>query len=410
MDDGISRFTTQVTNLERGASNAPERALPCPEEPAKPNATDFPQFVITGLAGEYANVHSAKMEAPNHFFFMAFLTCLGNIIANRVTLNSELQPQPRLYTLVLGESADDRKSTAINKTIGFFKDFLGQEFPVSWGVGSAEGLQKQMKETNPERLLLCLDEFKQFVAKCKIDSSVLLPCVNTLFESNRYESRTKKGDGIQLNNAFLSLLAASTVETYERTWDPAFTDIGFNNRLFLVPGQGQKRFSLPLKVSTQDKERLKKHLREVLDLANRTPELTLEAEALSLYDAWYMGLERSIHAKRLDTYALRLMILLAINDMKSCVTEDIVRQAIMLCDWQLNVRRIHDPIDADNAIARVEEKVRRILKEGAQREREIKRRLHVQRIGLWAYQAAMKNLREAEEITWDKGEKTWRPT
>ena len=157
-----------------------------------------------------------------------------------LTLRSEIKPQPRLFTLILGESADDRKSTAIHKTCEFFHSTLTEGFNPSYGVGSAEGLQEILK--GQENVLLCLDEFKQFASKCRIDGSVLLPCVNTLFESNRYESRTKK-HRIELTNAYLCLLAASTVQTYEGMWSAQFTDIGFNNRLFTVIGKGERRFA-----------------------------------------------------------------------------------------------------------------------------------------------------------------------
>ena len=43
------------------------------------------------------------------------------------------------------------------------------------------------------------------------------------------------------------------------------------------------------------------------------PELEITPEALALYESWYMNLEQSIHTKRLDTYAMRFMILLAVN-------------------------------------------------------------------------------------------------
>ena len=68
----------------------------------------------------------------------------------------------------------------------------------------------------------------------------------------------------------------------------------------------------------------------------------------SIHD-WYMGLERSVHAKRLDTYALRLMSLMAVNGNLVEVDEQTVKKAMSLCDWQLQVRSLHDPIDADNA-------------------------------------------------------------
>jgi hypothetical protein len=57
----------------------------------------------------------------------------------------------------MGESADDRKSTALKKVIDFFK-YAVEEFSVCWGVGSAEGLQKKLDEHGCT--LFCFDEFK----------------------------------------------------------------------------------------------------------------------------------------------------------------------------------------------------------------------------------------------------------
>jgi hypothetical protein len=41
---------------------------------------------------------------------------------------------------------------------------------------------------------------------------------------------------------------------------------------------------------------------------------------------------------------------------------------IKLCDWQLAVRKLHDLIDADNKIAKMEEKIRRVLSNGPKKE------------------------------------------
>ena len=70
---------------------------------------------------------------------------IGSFLADRVTLASEIAPQPRLFVLLLGESADDRKSTGLNKTVGFFRSAL-EDFHVCLGVGSAEGLQLRLEE------------------------------------------------------------------------------------------------------------------------------------------------------------------------------------------------------------------------------------------------------------------------
>lgn len=374
------------------------------------NALEFPFEIMNGVAGEFARVYSSVLEVPEHFFFMSFLTCLGIILSDRIKLNTELETQSRFFLLLLGESADDRKSTAINKTIKFFMDLMTEaEFPVCWGVGSAEGLQKRLggeNSSDPKKLLLCFDEFKSFVSKCKIEASVLLPCINTLFESNRYESQTKKTD-IRLENAHLSILAASTIQTYERTWDSSFTDIGFNNRLFLVPGSGQKKFSFPEKIAESEKTRVKNLLVSTLKKFSEHPGLDITPEGRALYNDWYMGLERSIHSKRLDTYAIRFMTVLTVNEQKNMIDEDIVLKVTQLMDWQLKVRRLYDPIDADNVIAKLEEKIRRTLELGPKKDRQLKQAVHAHRVGLGLFDMAKRNLEKAKEIIFNHRLKQW---
>jgi len=386
----------------------PENAINGQQAENNAGPLAFPDHIIKGAAGNFADVLSDCMEPPRHFFFMAYLTCLGAVLAGRVTLKTELQPQPRLYTVVLGESADDRKSTAINKTVDFFISAL-TFFQSCFGVGSAEGLQKRFqKDSNgaTSNLLLVFDELKAFVGKSKVDGSVLLPCICTLFETNRYESHTKNNE-IILTNAALSILAASTIETYERCWDSAFQDIGMTNRLFIVPGQGRRKHAIPCRVPYHEWDTMRDELGKVLSLANRCPELDFSPTAQSLYEAWYFNLEQSVHTKRLDTYALRFMILLTVNAGKTEVDEAVIQNVIDLMNWQLEARRLHDPIDADSAIAKIEEKIRRTLKPGKKTERELKRAIHANRCGTWVYSNALKNLSGANEIFFDKKDNKW---
>ena len=382
------------------------------EPEIKSDSLPFPDGVMTGLAGDFAKIYSGYLEVPEPFLYLSFSTCLGNILSSRLTLNSELSPQPRLYVLLLGESADVHKSTGIFKTVEFFHEAI-TDFKTSWGVGSAEGLQKKLEELDEKKqlqknqLLLCFDEFKQFISKCKIEASVLLPCVNTLFESNRYEARTKTVN-ICLEKVHLSILAASTLQTYQHTWDSSFTDIGFNNRLFIVPGGANRRFSIPSKVPDDEKDYLKKYLATVLEAIGNGLILDITDEARELYHQWYMNGERSIHAKRLETYALRFMSLLTVNESKKEIDRDIVEKVIKLMDWQLEVRKLYDPIDADSTIAKLEEKIRRVLRLEPKSERDLKTSVNAHRAGLWVFDRARKNLEQSKEIYWDKELKKWR--
>ena len=363
---------------------------------------DFPD-VMAGAAGEFADIYNGCVEVPRQFFFMSYLTCLGSIVSDQITLASFINHQPRLYTLLLGKSGDDRKSTAISKTVEFFQSARA-DLKVCRGVGSAEGLQKTLERG--KKLVLFLDEFKQFIGKCKIDSSVLLPCVNTLFESNCYESQTSQKE-IILKDVYLSLLAASTIATYENTWSKHFTDIGFNNRLWLVTGSAEQKFAIPPRPPEGAEEKLQANLQAVIRFAGDHRELDLTPDARRLYVRWYENRGRGTHSTRLDTYATRLMPLLAVNSLKSVVDEQVVRSVIAMCDHQLAVRKMYDPIDADNQLAALEEKTRRVLERGPLGESELKRAIHYSRVGLGPYTQALRNLRESGEIRFDKASRKW---
>ena len=68
---------------------------------------------------------------------------------------------------------------------------------------------------------------------------------------------------------------------------------------------------------------------------------------------------------------------------------------------------MYDPIDADNAIAKMEEKIRRNLSNIPLKEWKLKDNVHVERTGLYIFECAKENLRKAGEIIWNKTEKQW---
>ncbi len=371
--------------------------------------SSFPHSIIKGVAKDFNHVHSI-LEVPPEFMYMAFMVCLGSLLGDRITIKTELRPQPRLYVLLLGESADDRKSTAIKKTTDFFRFALenisGWSFNNCWGTGSAEGLARILKskslDQEKKQLLVCYDEFNVFIAKAKIKSSALLPCVNSLFESNRYENQIKK-TGIKIENGYLSLIAASTLQTYEATWDKSFTDIGFSNRLFIVPGTGERKDFLPPPIPLDDIRRLTAGVLSILDFVGNFREITIAESALEVLQEWYLNRPSSVHSKRLDGYALRVLILMAANKKQTSIDDQMAFDVIALMDWQLKMRKLHDPINADNACANMEEKIRRVL--GTKKslsERDLKNMTNARRTGLFIYNNAISNLRKAGEICSEK--------
>jgi hypothetical protein len=376
-----------------------------PQQPAG-KSVEFPNSAYVGIAGEFAQLYSQYVESPPQFLYMTFLTYLGAVVADKVTIASELRPSPRLYTVLLGESANARKSAALDFVDRFFREVLTVN--VHYGLGSAEGLAQELEsdDGSPRSLLLHCDELKLLVDKASQDGSVALPMLTTLFERTMFDNTTKTKK-IRVRNGYLSLVAACTTETYQRMWHPSFRDIGFINRLFLVHADAQRRFFSPKPVPESERRRLQDELLELVGAITATVEarkkpieLVFDAEAESILQEWYLSLPDSVHTRRLETYGLRLCILFELAQGETRrVTKETALAVRDLLNYELAVRRLYDPIDADNAIARLEESIRRVLSTyGPLTERDLKRRVAYQRAGVWVFNQALDNLLRSREV------------
>lgn len=330
-----------------------------------------PEAGLIGLGRDFADLYGAYLESPRAFFYFAFLTYFGALVANLITLESALHIQARLYTILLGESASTRKSTVLDMVNEFFKSLgldSGQFWELStlFGVGSAEGLAAALKDAKDGSLLLGLDEFKTFADKARIQNSVLLPMVSTLFERRDYDSRTKESN-IHIRGVSLSLLAACTLDTYAAMFGRQFHDIGFLNRLWLVVDRPTRRVALPSPLPESALTPLRNRVEERLGALVRAWQANKQRPvpyafvggAKARWEQWYSEQSDSIFAKRLDTYGFRLMLLLAAMTDRTAIDAEIVERVIALLDYQFVARRETHPIDAYNTMAIIERKLRR---------------------------------------------------
>jgi hypothetical protein len=302
----------------------------------------------------------------------------------------------------------------MNITTGFFRDLFGEGFSFMHQANSGEGLsvfleKQRSRDSEAVRTILVYDEFLSFVSKAVQKGNTVLGAVTSLFEKNACQTATREKQVI-IENVHLSLIAACTTDTWERCWVNDFTAIGLNNRLFLAPGSMEKLVSLPPTLETDTWKRLRDDLRDIIAQAEMVGTYALTDQAYRLYDDWYRNRldHKSLHAVRLDTYALRFMLLLAISDAKTEVDEEITGRVIRLVEWEHLVRQQLDPIDADSEAAKTEVKIRRALATGPKGLRELQRRTNAQRTGLWVWKAALQNLVGNEEVAYDPGPKLYR--
>jgi hypothetical protein len=353
---------------------------------------------MEGSLGELARELSKGTEVPEEFIFATALTCFGAIASGHLTLKVGMDSDTRLFTVLLGKSASAKKSSAMARTIGFFQKLNS---PISWivnyGVGSAEGLAKEF--TTHNRILLAYDELRSFTDKTKVQASVLLPMIASLFEKYSWDNTTKIG-AVSVRNARLSLVGCCTTETYEHLWTSEAIAIGMLNRLFVVDADARPKVAWPSPPDQAVLEGLRGRIQQQLARLPITFDITPEAK--HLWEEWYRNLPASEHAKRLDTIGLRLMPVLALTMDKRTIDSDVMERVTAMMDYELNLRTLTDPIDADDRIARMEEKIRRNLKaKDPLTKRELRQNVHADRDGLWAFETALKNLTRNEDIALD---------
>jgi hypothetical protein len=248
------------------------------------------------------------------------------------------------------------------------------------------------------KVLLAYDELRAFVDKTKVQSSVLLPLTASLYEQYRWENATKNGEhDVIVKDGRLSLLGCCTTDTYEQMWTSEAVSIGFPNRLFVVGADRKSKVAWP---AQPDEGRLAAIRFELLQQLSRLP-LALEAttDAKKQWEELYLGLPSSEHVKRLDTLGFRLLALIALTTGKTAIDSETRSTVRLILDYELKMRELTDPIDADNVIAKLEEKVRRVLAlKGPMKARDLKKAVNANRTGIWAFDRAMQNLREAQDV------------
>jgi hypothetical protein len=357
----------------------------------------FPRTALTGSLGELAAVLSAGTEVSEEFVFAAALTVLGAYCSKTMRINVAFPSEPRLFTVLLGESYLARKSTALRQVISFFQSLdIVELFPTSivYGVGSGEGLAKLVNES---QVLLAYDELASFTGKASIDGASLLPLTASLFDSTNWDNTTKTRT-TSIRDGHLALVGCCTTDTYASMWRREAISIGFTNRLFIVSAEGKPKVSWPQPRSDHDLAPVRKRLREQMSHLPHVFDMTPEAK--KKWDGWYQGMPDSIHAKRLDTIGFRLMPLLALTNDEPAITLRVVEMVISILDYELQIRELTDPIDAEDRIARLEIKILRHLK-GRMTARDLRRTTHADRDGLWAFDKAIENLRKAQEVKFD---------
>jgi len=105
----------------------------------------FPASALVGSLGELSKVLSEGTEVPEEFCFAAGLTAFGSMCGTHLKLNIGCHVEPRLYTVLLGESYQVKKSTAMRKVLEFFEPVHAHRLSIETGLIVSHGVGRRRR-------------------------------------------------------------------------------------------------------------------------------------------------------------------------------------------------------------------------------------------------------------------------
>jgi hypothetical protein len=371
------------------------------------NLPEFPTEVIKGLAKDFVNLFKNKREVPDELLWGPFMAYLGSIISPYVSLKASSTSEPRLYMVNLGRSGRTKKSTALNLA----RDFIGTIFSndsdnnirIIEGFGSAEGLVAQLEDCDSRKTpaVVHLDEINVLAQKTGMDGSVGISLLNKLFEDHHYEHPIRDRN-TRLKNARLTLVGASTLEDYQKTWSGKHKDTGFFSRLFIVPAEPSPvKIALPKSPDEAQYQEASTRTRLCIsELRNNSVKFEIDADAEQIWEDFYATFGDGDEWNRIDVYAFRLMTLQAVVTGAKSITKEIMEDIIKLSKYQTAARLSVSPVIAENQCAAVEQLIRRALSSGETlSRRDLQRKINADRFGIQNFRSAVQNLQSTQEIS-----------
>jgi hypothetical protein len=369
----------------------------------EPQTTTFPPFpaeIICGAARAFIDLYAGIRETPEQFLWLAFITYLGNAISPYVSLTVDYS-EPRLFGAAVGRSARTKKSSANNLAKTFFRETLGEEQQIIEGFGSAEGLLDALQD-QPKPTIVHLDEINILAQKGSMEGSVGTAALHKLFEDLDYDHTLSQGKGYRIRDAHLSLIGASTLDDFTAAWSSKQANAGFFSRLLIVGAdEPVNRVALPKRPDEAAYRALVEEIRAVYAGLRQKPlAIPLEPAAEEAWYKFYASFGEGKEWDRIDTYGLRLMTLVAVLHGCQPVTKEDVERVIAFLQYEVAVRRLAQPIIADNSMAELEQKIRRYVPEAPEwiKYRDLGRKVHSERTGVWMYTKALENLTKEGEI------------
>ena len=369
-------------------------------EEEKPEEATNPRYPIEVWEGtlfqEYADLCRSNNHIPSEFFIEGLKTIIGAICGHRITPANNHGQESRFFTTFLSEHTGDGKSEAAKWTMDMMfatgllytsekppLDDLKQIGACCDSFASGRGMVEAFFD-HP-RILQWYDELSVMVEKFGITGSgaAFMGLQTDMFESNRPPKSRIGGTKPRPMNASPTCHNSVLACTVKKKRDVMYAKSGAENsgwfprESLIATGDIQRVALLDVPNLSDFGEKLKA---KIMPLEHRCVRVVYPAAARKVLDDWFSELLQRTKEEsddvwgRLNVLAQRnisILTWLLMNDAEALfdigdsedistedvrveATEDIIRRAILLAEYTLEVRRANPILDGNNDWAKCE--------------------------------------------------------
>lgn len=278
-------------------------------------------------------------DVPEEYYFWLGMQAAGLAMGRDCTLSDNPPVTPNLFVCLYG-STGDGKSRSIKALTTLLAEALPYDHDDEYSTGtmlvptpgSAEALidsfcKPVMDPSDPKKVLghssvrglVRMDELSALMARAGRSGSALKPTLMEFFDCyNKVELRSRGAGHVQAVQPFASFITTSQPGAIRELVTRADADSGFMNRWVIAAGREKKKVSFGRK--RIDTSRCVDQLRAIRAFASTTSEIGMSAEALDIWDSFFLGeLESDKKADetklltRGDLMLKKIMLILAVD-------------------------------------------------------------------------------------------------
>jgi hypothetical protein len=333
-NDTISLNDGEPLQEEEYTSEDPQQAAALP---------DFPEEAFTGLFKSYLDLVGPCTEAPAPYHWVTFLTMTGLLLGRKLSIAHPLPLYPNFYSLLIGTTGLNRKSTALNFGRRELLNKIQNDIVVVTGALSSEGIYEKLVKTDTRLLLYC-DEMRSFLKIANRQAtSDIIPRLNSLFGCPDDDDLTRRHDSITAIRPFVSFIAGTPKEWLTDAIGTGEIMGGFVNRFLLVAGVIEKSIAFPEPPNKDAAKRLLGKLNQIIDqCANEPVEMTWSGEARTIYERFYNTWHHRQRSRpdstaaitnRISDHIVKIGMVYSIQGGHTEMTDDAIATAIKIGDY-----------------------------------------------------------------------------